>query len=310
MLIRILGAAAGGGFPQWNCNCRNCADVRAGKPGFRARTQCSLAISANGTDWVLLNTAPDLRQQINETPELGARADGGLRNSPIKAAVLTGGDVDFIAGLLNLRELQPFTVYGSSRVLATLEANSVFNVRNSEVVPRRELPLGTPLPIEGAGRDTGLVIEAFAVPGKIALYLESGAASNNYGSREGDAIGLKVSAPATGKHFLYVPGCAVIDEELAARLKGAPLVFFDGTLYTDDEMIRQGLMQKTGQRMGHMSISGPEGSIASFEPLNVARKIYVHINNSNPVLDENSSEHQATRAAGWEVGFDGMEIRL
>jgi pyrroloquinoline quinone biosynthesis protein B len=310
MQIRILGAAAGGGFPQWNCSCRNCADVRAGKPGFRARTQCSLAVSANGSDWVLLNTAPDLRQQINETPELGARADGGLRNSPIKAAVLTGGDVDFIAGLLNLRELQPFTVYGSSRVLATLKANSVFNVLDASVVPRRELPLGSATAIEGAGRDTGLVIEAFAVPGKIALYLESGAADANYGSREGDAIGLKVSAPATGKHFFYVPGCAVVDADLAQRLKGAPLVFFDGTLFTDDEMIRQGLMKKTGARMGHISISGPEGSMAAFEPLNVTRKIYVHINNSNPVLDDNSPERRATEAAGWEVGHDGMEIHL
>lgn len=310
MLIRILGAAAGGGFPQWNCNCRNCSDVRAGKPGFRARTQCSLAVSANGVDWVLLNTAPDLRQQINDTPELGAQPDGGLRNSPIKAAVLTGGDVDFIAGLLNLRELQPFTVYGSSRVLATLAANSVFNVLDASVVPRRELPLGSPLAIEGAGRPTGLVIEAFAVPGKIALYLESSAASDNYGSREGDAIGLKISAPESGKHFFYVPGCATVDGELGERLKGAPLVFFDGTLYTDDEMIQQGLMQKTGQRMGHISISGPDGSIAAFEKLDVARRIYVHINNSNPVLDDNSPERRATEAAGWEVGYDGMEIRL
>jgi len=310
MQIRILGAAAGGGFPQWNCSCRNCADVRAGKPGFRARTQCSLAVSANGSDWVLLNTAPDLRQQINETPELGARADGGLRNSPIKAAVLTGGDVDFIAGLLNLRELQPFTVYGSSRVLATLKANSVFNVLDASVVPRRELPLGSATAIDGAGRDTGLVIEAFAVPGKIALYLESGAADANYGSREGDAIGLKISAPVTGKHFFYVPGCATVDADLASRLRSAPLVFFDGTLYTDDEMIRQGLMKKTGARMGHISISGPEGSIAAFEALNVARKIYVHINNSNPVLDDNSPERRTTESAGWEVGYDGMEIRL
>jgi len=310
MLIRILGAAAGGGFPQWNCSCRNCADVRAGKPGFRARTQCSLAVSANGTDWVLLNATPDLRQQINDTPELGARPDGGLRNSPIKAAVLTGGDIDFIAGLLNLRELQPFTVYGSSRVLATLAANSVFNVLDASVVPRREVKLGEATRIEGADADTGLVIEAFAVPGKIALYLESGAATDNYGSREGDAIGLKVSAPATGKSFLYVPACAVVDDELAARLNGAPLVFFDGTLYTDDEMIRQGLMKKTGQRMGHISISGPQGSIAALAPLGIARKVYVHINNSNPVLDDNSPERRATEAAGWEVGFDGMEIRL
>ncbi|AHB49137.1 pyrroloquinoline quinone biosynthesis protein PqqB [Hyphomicrobium nitrativorans NL23] len=310
MRIRILGAAAGGGFPQWNCNCLNCANVRAGTPGFRPRTQCSLAVSDNGRDWVLLNTAPDLRQQINETPELGAQPDGPLRNSPIKAAVLTGGDVDFIAGLLNLRELQPFAVYGSSRVLATLADNSIFNVLNADYVPRMELALDTPTPIEGPGVDTGLVIEAFAVPGKIALYLESGAANTNYGSREGDAIGLKVSSPASGKHFFYVPGCAEVDGELAERLRGAPLVFFDGTLYTDDEMLKQGLMQKTGQRMGHMSISGEQGSIAAFAPLDVGRRVYVHINNSNPVLNDNSAERRATEASGWEVGYDGMEIDL
>jgi len=310
MMIRILGAAAGGGFPQWNCSCRNCADVRAGKAGFSPRTQCSLAVSANGSDWVLLNASPDLRQQINATPELGARADGGLRNSPIKAVVVTGGDVDFVAGLLNLRELQPISVYGSSRVLMTLAQNSIFNVLDGSAVARHELPLDRETAIEGAGRDTGLRVEAFAVPGKIALYLEAGAASDNYGSREGDAIGLRVSAPATGKHFYFVPGCATVDADVARRLRGAPLVFFDGTLYTDDEMIRQGLMKKTGARMGHISISGPLGSIAAFESLGVTRKVYVHINNSNPVLDDTSPERRATEAAGWEVGYDGMEIRL
>jgi pyrroloquinoline quinone biosynthesis protein B len=312
MIIRVLGAAAGGGFPQWNCNCRNCADVRAAKPGFKARTQCSLAVSANGRDWVLLNAAPDLRQQINDTPLLGAHANGKLRNSPIKAAVITGGDVDFIAGLLNLRELEPLVVYGSSRVLATLAANSIFNVLDKSVVARRELVFDQPLAVEGAEGATGLEVEAFVVPGKIALYLEDATigAGANFGSREGDTIGLKVSDAETGHYFFYVPGCAEVEPALARRLKGAPLVFFDGTLYTDDEMIRQGLMQKTGARMGHISISGPEGSIAAFKDMGVARKIYVHINNSNPVLDDNSAERKATEASGWEVGYDGMEVRL
>jgi pyrroloquinoline quinone biosynthesis protein B len=119
-----------------------------------------------------------------------------------------------------------------------------------------------------------------------------------------------VEEPASGRHFYYIPGCAEVDGELAERIKGAPLIFFDGTLYTDDEMIRQGLMQKTGARMGHMSISGPQGSIEAFKTLGVGRKIYVHINNSNPVLDDNSSERKATEASGWEVGYDGMEVRL
>lgn len=310
MKIRILGSAAGGGFPQWNCNCRNCADVRAGKPGFKARTQCSLAVSANGHDWVLLNAAPDLRQQINDNPVLGAVANGKLRNSPIKAAVITGGDIDFVAGLLNLRELEPLVIYAAPQVLATLAANSVFNVLDRSVVDRRELPFGRPEAIEGPNGPTGLTVEAFAVPGKIALYLEDASKGGNYGSTEGDTIGLKVSDPAAGTSFYYVPGCAEVDTALAARLKGASLVFFDGTLYTDDEMIRAGLMQKTGARMGHMSISGPEGSVAVLDKLGIRRKIYVHINNSNPVLNDNSPERKATEAAGWEVGYDGMEVTL
>jgi pyrroloquinoline quinone biosynthesis protein B len=284
--------------------------VRARKPGFRARTQCSLAVSANGHDWVLLNAAPDLRQQINDTPELGAYANGKLRNSPIKAVVVTGGDVDFIAGLLNLRELEPVIIYGSSRVLETISANSIFNVLDRSVVERRELPFDKPVAVEGAGGPTGVVVEAFVVPGKIALYLEDKSDQESFGSRDGDTIGLRVSEPATGRYFFYVPGCAELDPPLAARIKGAPLVFFDGTLYTDDEMIRMGLMQKTGARMGHMSISGPQGSIAALRDLGVARKIYVHINNSNPVLDDNSAERKATEASGWEVGYDGMEVRL
>jgi pyrroloquinoline quinone biosynthesis protein B len=310
MMIRILGSAAGGGFPQWNCNCRNCADVRAGKPGFRARTQSSLAVSADGVAWVLLNTSPDLRQQINETPHLGSVAGGKLRNSPIKAAVVTNGDVDHVTGLINLREAQPFSVYGSKRVMDTLAANSIFNVLAPGVVARNDLPMDRAIAIEGPDGPTGITVEAFDVPGKVALYLEDASAGGNFGSKSGDTIGLKVSAPASGKHFFYVPGCAELDAALRQRLLGATLVLFDGTLYTDDEMLQQGLMPKTGARMGHISISGPQGSIEAFKDLNIRKRIYVHINNSNPVLNENSPERKATEQAGWEVGYDGMEISL
>lgn len=310
MIIKILGAAAGGGFPQWNCNGRNSASVRAAKPGFSPRTQSSIAVSSDGVRWVLFNASPDLREQIANNRELWPASDGPLRNSPIRAAVLTNADVDHIIGLINLREAQAFSIYGSSRVLATIKANSVFNVCNEKIVPRHELPLDAQTQISGAGEDLGLTVEAFAVPGKVALYLEDTKAGGNFGSREGDTIGLKVIETATGKSFFYVPGCAELDAPLAARVKGASLIFFDGTLYTDDEMIKQGLMQKTGARMGHISISGPEGSIAAFKDLGIERKIYVHINNSNPVLDDNSDERRATATAGWEVGFDGMEISL
>ena len=310
MIIKILGSASGGGFPQWNCNGMQSANVRAGKHGYRARLQSSLAVSANGSDWALLNASPDLRQQINETPELHPVKTGGLRNSPIKAVVVTNADVDHITGLINLREGQPFSIYGSDRVLATLNANSIFNVCAPDKVPRIALPLDKPLVLTGAGVDLGLTVEAFAVPGKIALFLEKGDDSGNYGSRDGDTIGLQVTEAATGKSFFYIPGCAEVDPPLADRIKGASLIFLDGTLFTDKEMIDQGLSHKTAQRMGHISVSGPEGSIAALKPLNVKRRIYVHINNSNPILDENSEARKVVDAAGWEVGFDGMEVVL
>jgi pyrroloquinoline quinone biosynthesis protein B len=309
MHIKVLGSAAGGGFPQWNCNCRNCAAVRAGTPGFRARTQSSLAVSRDGINWALLNASPDLRQQINDNRELQPDLKAGLRHSPIKAAVLTNGDVDHIIGLINLREAQPFAIYASKRILDVLAANSVFQVLADPLVPRNEITLDQPFNLAGGGVDLGLTVEAFAVPGKVALYLED-KSSGDYGGREGDTIGLKISDPAEKKSFFYIPGCAAVDERLATRLKGAPVVFFDGTLFTDDEMIEQGLLNKTGARMGHISMSGDAGSITAFSKLGVGRLIYVHINNSNPALDENSPARKAIDGAGWEVGYDGMEVRL
>ena len=309
MHIKVLGSAAGGGFPQWNCNCRNCASVRAGTPGFRARTQSSLAVSRDGINWALLNASPDLRQQINDNRELQPDIKAGLRHSPIKAAVLTNGDVDHIIGLINLREAQPFAIYASKRILDVLAANSVFQVLADPLVPRNEITLDQPFNLAGGGVDLGLTVEAFAVPGKVALYLED-KSSADYGGREGDTIGLKISDPAEKKSFFYIPGCAAVDERLATRLKGATVVFFDGTLFTDDEMIEQGLLNKTGARMGHISMSGDAGSITAFSKLGVGRLIYVHINNSNPALDENSPARKAIDGAGWEVGYDGMEVRL
>ena len=201
MIVKVLGSAAGGGFPQANCNCRNCADVRAGRPGLKARTQSSLAVSADGKHWLLLNASPDIRQQINAAPELQPRPGDGPRASPIVAVALTNGDVDHVAGLLSLREGLPFTLHASQRVLEALGANSIFNVLSSRCVTRSALPLDRRTDVRG-----GLAIEAYAVPGKVALYLE--AAGPGFGTREGDSIGLRVSDPATGVAFHYIPGCA------------------------------------------------------------------------------------------------------
>jgi pyrroloquinoline quinone biosynthesis protein B len=169
--------------------------------------------------------------------------------------------------------------------------------------------MDAPTPVSGAGVDLGLKLRAFPVPGKIALYLEDKNAPN-FGTSVGDTLGLEIIETATGKSFFYVPGCAQVDAPLAARLRNAALVFFDGTLFEEEEMIKQGLMGKTGSRMGHVNMSGDNGSLAAFAPLNVKRKIYVHINNSNPVLDEHSSAYATVQAVGWEVGEDGMEVSL
>src|SRR5262245_2854413 len=312
MIIKGLGSAAGGAFPQWNCNGVQSCAVRDGKPGFRPRTQSSLAVSGDGRHWVLLNCAPDVRQQILATPELHPRSDQGPRNSPIRAVVLTSAEIDHIAGLLSLRERQPFAIYAAARVLETLAANSIFDALDRRIVPRIPLQLGAPTRLTGAGAgaELGLTVDAFAVPGKTALYLERGGADGNYGTRDGDTIGLEVVESATKRSFFYVPGCAAVDQPLRQRLTRAPLLFFDGTLYTDDELAVQSLSDKTSRRMGHLHISGEDGSLAAFAGLDVQRRIYIHVNNSNPILNEASPERIAVARAGWEVACDGMEVRL
>lgn len=308
MYIRVLGSAAGGGFPQWNC----CGPVSLaawrGSPTAARGTQSSLAVSADGRRWVLVNASPDIRQQILASDFLHPRPRDGLRSSPIKAVVLTNADVDHVAGLLSLRERQAFSIYASARVLDVLAENSIFGVLDPSVVDRLPMSLDRPVRLADHGSDLGLTIEAFAVPGKVALYLERADAAD-FGSQAGDTIGLKVGT-ADGRSFFYVPACARVDEALLARLDGAGLVLFDGTLYRDDEMIRQGLLDKTGRRMGHISIGGDEGSMAALARANIERRVFIHINTSNPVLDTGSAEHRAVREAGWEIAYDGMELDL
>lgn len=311
MHLRILGSAAGGGFPQWNCNYRLSQAVRGGENGFLARTQSSLAASANSRDWVVFNASPDIREQIAAMPALQPERDGPLRSSPIKAVVLTNADVDHIAGLLSLREREPFAIYAHQRVLDVLAANSIFNVLDPAIVKRRPFsPDGVTVICDAEDRPTGIVVEAFAIPGKVALFLEDQSSpETDYGSEEGDTIALRIEVPGDQAAF-YIPGCARVDEALKARLKDAACLFFDGTVYTDDEMLTAGVGQKTGTRMGHMAMSGEAGSIAMLDDLNIGRRIFVHINNTNPVLDGKSAECAVVEAAGWEIGYDGMEVRL
>ena len=258
---------------------------------------------------MLLNASPDIRQQINDRHQLQPRNSDPKRSSPIAAVVLTNADVDHVAGLLSLRESQPFAVYAHERVLSVLAGNSIFNVLNPEHVARRALLLDTPIELRDA-RDAplGLRVTAFGVPGKVALWRED-ETDASLGTREGDTIGVEIRASDTMSMF-YIPGCAAMTEALAARLRGAALVFFDGTLWRDDEMIAQGVGKKTGGRMGHMSCAGEMGSMAAFQALDVKRRIFIHINNTNPLLLPDSVERAEAEVRGWEVAYDGMEISL
>ena len=309
MRIRVLGAAAGGGYPQWNCNHPNSRRARQDDPAAPQRTQSSIAISSDGDDWYLFNASPDLRQQINDNDILHPGKD--LRHSPIMGAVLTNADVDHVAGLLNLRESQPLRIYATQRVLGVLQANTIFNVLNPKFVSREPMTLNEPLELQKPdGSSMGIEITPFAVPGKVALWLEDESKGKDFGSVDEDTIALYVEDTSNGKSFYYMPACARVTPELAERISGADLVFFDGTLWVDDEMIRDGVGIKTGQRMGHISVSGEDGTLAALQDLGIKRKIFIHINTTNPILFANSEERREVEAAGWEVSYDGMDVNL
>jgi len=305
----VLGSAAGGGFPQWNSAGPGCTRARAGDPAARQRTQASLAVSADGERWALLNAAPELRLQIEAVPALHPRpAPGRIRHSPIAAVVLTGGEVDTIAGLLSLRERQAFAIYAAAPVLGVLAANPIFNVLNPAIVPRREMDVRSAIALaDAAGAPLGITVEAFAVPGKVPLFNEDLGGADPGRSDDGDTIGLALSA--RGAELLFIPGCAAISPELRARIGRAHTLLFDGTLFRDDEMIRAGAGTKTGARMGHMSLAGPDGTLAALDGV-AGRRILIHLNNTNPVLLSDSPERAAVEAAGWEVAEDGMEITV
>jgi pyrroloquinoline quinone biosynthesis protein B len=267
-------------------------------PRVRARTQASVAIAVDGDQWTLLNAAPDLKSQLDRTPAL--HPQGGLRDSPVKAVVLTGGEVDQVAGLLTLRERQPFALYATTETLDLLDANPIFGVLAPGLVSRTAVLPGEPFSLPG-----GIEAEMFTVPGKAPLYVEGEAPE--IGGETGVSVGIEVRA---GKSRLaFVPGAAGITPALRARLSRADAVLFDGTLFTDDEMIRKQTGTKTGRRMGHVPIDGAEGSLAGLAGLS-GRRIYIHINNTNPVLVDGSPERRQVEAAGWEIAEDGMEIAL
>ncbi len=305
MIIKVLGAGAGGGFPQWNCNTRLSRLAWDGDERVIPRTQSSIAVSADGESWVIVNASPDLRRQIATTPELQPRREGALRNSPIAAVVLTNGDIDHIAGLLSMRERQAFSLYATPRVLSVLKQNRVFDILAHDVVDRLPLPLNAKTEIANCG---GLTVEAFPVHGKVALYLED-PSKEGFGTELGDTIGLKIEAPGSASLF-YIPGCASVDDELLARVHGAGALLFDGTLFTDSEVVDLGVLDKTSRRMGHVPITGEDSSLHAFDGAQIAKKAFIHINTTNPILERGSAAEKTVKSAGWEISHDGMTLTL
>ena len=305
MLIRILGAGAGGGFPQWNCGCPNCDGLRRGTIRAKPRSQVTVALSGDADRWVLLNCGPEIRTQIEAFPALWPRAP---RHSPIAAIVLTCGDLDHTLGLLSLRESHPLTVLATETVRAGfVDGNALYRTLErfpGQVTWRRllaglEAPLDDPDPAHAS-----LFATPVPVPGKPPVHLEGRAPP-----ADDQAIGLVVR-DRRGRRLAAFPGAGGITAAMRAAIEGADALLFDGTFWSEDELARPQLMDKRAADMAHLPIDGPEGSLARLADLAVARKLFVHINNTNPILCEDSAERARVEAAGWTVAEDGMEIAL
>jgi pyrroloquinoline quinone biosynthesis protein B len=297
--IRVLGSAAGGGFPQWNCGCPNCTAVRRGDPGLRARTQDSLAFSSDGDAWHLVNASPDILKQISDTPLLHPRS---ARHSPIRSILLTNGDLDHVLGLFSLRESWPLVLYATPAVRRGLEDRNIICRtlhRFPEQAVWRDLELGREVTVE-----PGLTVEARPAHGKLPVHLMG----SSMPSPE-DNVSLWIRDSRTKKTAVYMAATSST-EGVDAQVRGVDCLFFDGTFWSSDELVALGLSQARAEDMAHLPIDGPQGSLARLSGAQVPQKIFTHINNSNPILVETSPEHRAVRAAGWQVAYDGMEVSL
>lgn len=314
MLVKILGSAAGGGFPQWNCACANCSGLRAGTLRGKARTQAQVAISADGRRWFLLGASPDLRAQIESTPELQPRADGSVRQSPIAGVVLANADVDHVLGLLLMRELQPLRVHATASVRGILtEDNSVFGMlrRVREQVTWADFVPGTTFALRGAGaEDSGLRCRALSLGQHYPAYVSAERRAELSASEA--SLGLIIESTSgiesgSGKRLAYMPAVPNIDDLLLKEMDRLDVLLFDGTFFSDDELIRIQGSGQTARQMGHVPVVD---SLRLLAEVRRPRKIYMHINNTNPMLNEAGSEYQQVREAGWEIAGDGWQFDL
>ena len=306
MQVRVLGSAAGGGFPQWNCGCANCRLARAADGRARPRTQESVAVSARGDEWFLLNASPEIRAQIESFAGLWPRA---ARHSPIAGLLLTNGDLDHCLGLLSLRESHPLVVYATAAVRDGFMRDNVL-YRTLERFPGqlewRTLALGQEQPLGDAAG--GLTVTAVPAPGKLPLHLEGRRAPSPE-----DNVGFVIRDAAGGRRVAYLSGVAGPSPDVARAIAQADLTFFDGTFWSSDELIAAGLGTRRAEDMAHWPVGGAEGSLAFFQrtarPAG-ARAVYIHVNNTNPMLIEDSAERAAVRAGSLDVAEDGMELAL
>ena len=309
MRVEILGTAAGGGFPQWNCACRNCVSVRKGTFAGKPRFQLQTAVSSDGISWFLLNASPDLRSQIEAHKFLHPTA--GVRHSPIAGVVETSADLDQSLGLLLLRELQPIQIYATASVRKVLrEDNSMFamldraadQARWSDIVPGKVFELAST-----SGARSGIECLPVPVGTRYPSYVSAKRAADLVPAEA--VVGLMLKS-TSGKRMGYFPAVGEVDDSLLRQLDSLDILLFDGTFWTDDELIRLQGRGQTARQMGHLPISGAGGSLDLLSKLPCPRKIFVHINNTNPILDESGPEYREVRDAGWEIAEDGCHLEL
>ena len=310
MRIKVLGSAAGGGFPQWNCACPNCSALRNGSIKARPRTQAQVAVSANPSNWLLLNASPDLRQQILATPELSATSSAA--GSPVRTILLTSADVDCVMGLLHLREFHPLHIYSTVSVRRILtEENSLFRVLSRSTPPVKwdVLPLDRIIPLlppSSLGAKDGFFCKAVPLFGGFPDYV-SDSLKGNFPPEEA-VIGVQLVHKE--KRFFYAPGISGMGEEWQRSVDESDLALLDGTFWKDDELIQAKRSRKTGRDMGHLPLYGERGMLKRPFRLGKTKRVLIHINNTNPILNEESPENRAVRDAGWEIAYDGMEFAL
>lgn len=304
MFVHVLGSGAGGGFPQWNCNCTNCKGVREGTIKASPRTQSSIAISANGTDWILFNASPDIKKQMDDFPALQPARQ--VRDTAISAIVITDAQIDHVTGMLTLREHnKPWDVYTTKAVYEDLTTGfPVFNILghfrgiNHHEIATDESSFTIP-------SAEGLVFTAVPLKSEAPPY-----SPHRHNTVPGDNIGMRIEDTRTGKNLFYAPGLGVAEPHVMEYMANADMVLVDGTVWTDDEMSHEGISNKRAQEMGHLDQSSKGGIMEILSGMDKPRKFLIHINNTNPILNEESPQRKTLEAAGIEVSYDGMDIEL